>query len=72
MHLATLGEALVLVWAEPFKNYTRKYHRREPYLSSRDAFGEELEQLCEDMKRNLKYGQPPVDKLRQAARTLAS
>lgn len=71
-HLATLGEALVQVWAKPFKNHDRKYQARAWYRNNRHAFGTELRQLCQYMKRQLERGPAPPEKLRQAAHTLAS
>lgn len=69
LHLATLGEALVQVWAEPFKNHLRKHRLHQ---NSRAVFGAELQQLCQHMKLQLECGHSPPEKLRQAAHTLAS
>lgn len=71
-HLATLGEALVQAWAEPFKNPVCTYQDRALHQKSCDAFGAELQQLCRHMKLQLECGQCPAEKLRQAASTLAS
>lgn len=67
-----LGEALVEVWAEPFFDYTHKYRNWSAYRDTRDAFGQDLRQLCEAITRVLEGQQDPSDKLRAVAETLVS
>lgn len=70
-HLATLGEALVTMWAAPFEAYSDQNFTKTAYVNSRDRFYHTLEQTCKDMKLVLSPNQAPAERLQGAACTLA-
>lgn len=71
-HLATLGKALVKVWAEPFLLYARTHRHSAVYRKTRDSYGAKLIELRKSVDSTLKAQETPTDKLRQFARTLVS
>lgn len=70
-HLATLGEALVTMWAAPFKQYNNNNSTRTAYKNSREDFSQTLEKIFQDIKDALLPELAPEQRLQEAARILA-